>query len=257
MQKVISKDAIITADILTSFLVSSLTTVSEDIQSIPSDVRITNLSLFCNELFETGLFDADVVCMALFYARNIVKKTGISDIKLLPKLFHITLTLASKYHDDFSVYDKDYRLVLPQFDFTGKKFMDVQFFALEKLGYDMDICPRNTAALRGIFGSISTKKNWVSEVMLVLNGDEPGMTLCDLVVIIEMCDWWLDLHPGHSAHPIFEFFNVCVRKIYTIMKIPWDVFYYVIEFACKSVQNVYLIMSDSDWNKDRCVNMVF
>ena len=183
-------------------------------------------------LFGSAWFDADVICIALVYTRALVKKKNISNPLFLAKLFQIAITLASKYHDDFSAYDKTYRQLIPQHPIPPKEFMGLQFFFLEQLHYDMMVSSQQIAAVRGIFGSITTGANWVNEVMNVLEAKEAEITLFDLVVIVEMSVWWMDLYPTRCRKPIYLFFAGFVRTFASAMGVPSCIFALVIEYCC-------------------------
>ena len=117
------------------------------------------------------------------------------------------------------------------FSIPAKKFMKLQFFFLEQMQYDFNMCSQQIAAIRGMFGSMTTGKDWVSEVMVVLNEDQPGMSLLDLVVIIEMSVWWQELQPGHSVQPIVDFFYSYVYRMAEVIGVSSYVFSIIIGFA--------------------------
>lgn len=229
----IPTNACLVNKMLLSFLVQGeVSFLPGKVYSTLVEGAVVDLPSFCEVLFESGWFDADVICIALVYTRSVVKKNNIANPLFLAKLFQTAIALASKYHDDFSAYDKTYRQLIPQHPVSPTEFMSLQFFFLEQLHYDMMVSSQQIAAVRGIFGSITTGANWVSEVMHVLKAKGSEVTILDLVVIVEMSVWWKDLHPACCRDPIYVFFAAFLRRFASSMSVPLSIFSLIIEYCC-------------------------
>lgn len=220
------------AHLVTTMLLSFL--VKDQASFLPGNVytsltegAVVDLISFCQVLFKTGIFDADVVCIALTYVRTVIKKNNISNPLFLARMFQVAITLAAKYHDDFSVSDTTYRQLVPHYPVLHQEFMNLQFFFLEQLHYNMDMSFQQVAAIRGIFGSMTAKTDWVHEVMDVLKAKKKFMTLFDLVIIVEMSEWWLDLYPTRCRRPILAFMADLLESV------PADTSCLILEYCCE------------------------
>lgn len=239
----ISSNACLANAMLLSFLVEGQASFLPGVvYSTLSEGAVVDLTSFCEVLFGTGWFDVDVICIALLYTRSVVKKNNISNPLFLAKLFQVAITVASKYHDDFSVYDKTYRQLVPQSPVSPKQFMGLQFFFLEQLQFNLEVCSQQVAAVRGIFGSMASGKDWIDEVMNVLGTKDAEVTLHDLLVIVQMSDWWLDLHPTCCIRPIMTFFEEVIHSLASLVGIPSSVIELVVEYTCTGAHQAFEVI---------------
>ena len=82
----------------------------------------------------------------------------------------------------------------------------------------------------------------MNEVMNVLEAKGAEITLFDLVVIVEMSVWWMDLYPTCCRKPIYLFFAGFVRKFAFSMGVSSCIFALVIEYCCTGATSALGVM---------------